>query len=105
MYDNASNFTRTGDTKDDKMYTQQMHTKDADTDGDGATRMTTHYVASPPPNCRLKNAESQQSWLAGFEASPARAVRRSGQHVRNRPPVRPSTVGNQGPLQRPGESL
>ena len=41
MYDNASNFTRTGDTKDDKMYTQQMHTKDADADGDGATRMTT----------------------------------------------------------------
>ena len=97
MYDNASNFTRTGDTKDDKMYTQQMHTKDADTDGDGATRMTTHYVASPPPNCRLKNAESQQSWLAGFEATPALAGRRSGQHVKNLPMVHPSLCGQLPP--------
>ena len=101
MYDNASNFTRTGDTKDDKMYTQQMHTKDADTDGDGATRMTTHYVASPPPNCRLKNAESQQSWLAGFEATPALAGRRSGHKGANLPTLFPSTLGLQGPLQRP----
>ena len=34
------------------------------------------------------------AWGAGFEATPPLAGRRSGQHVKNRPMVCPSTVGN-----------
>ena len=41
------------------------------------------------------------AWGAAFEATPPLAGRRSGHNVKNRPPVCPSTVGNQGPLQRP----
>ena len=43
--------------------------------------------------------------VAVFEATPALAERRSGQHVKNRPMVHPSSQGNQGLLQRPRECL
>ena len=53
-----------------------------------------------PPQLSLKKRRIS-AWGAGFEATPALAGRRSGQHVKIRPTLCPSTIGNQGPLQRP----
>ena len=53
-----------------------------------------------PPQLTLKKRPNL-SMLAGFEATPPLAGRRSGHKGANLPTVFPSTLGLQGPLQRP----
>ena len=57
-----------------------------------------------PPQLTLKKSQIS-AWIAVFEATPPLAGRRSGHKGANLPVVYPSTLGHQGPLQRPGGSL
>ena len=64
------------------------------------TRTSSALCGQLTPQLSLKKHRIS-GWGAAFEATPPLAGRRSGKHVKNRPPLCPSTIGNQGPLQRP----
>ena len=53
-----------------------------------------------PPQMLLKKSQIS-AWIAVFEATPPLAGRRSGHKGANLPTLFPSTLGLQGPLQRP----